>query len=183
MWPTWRHFWRTTGLPLKHNFHCKILLNFPAFQRALFKKIPCTLYSISEAASRELDLQNCLSMQPHIVCFFSCWAHKNTPSAFSLSNPSVLRNNTKRNCIFCCCLKFSLKLHFKANKFEMNLRLSFSIDHIMLQNILSLAYLIGSKQILSGWYSQFLCIFKATFGFHLEYLSSESIFTRQCLSN
>ena len=47
-------------------------------------------------------------------------------------------------------LKFSLKLHFKANKFEMNLRLSFSIDHIMLQNILSLAYLIGSKQILSG---------------------------------
>ena len=47
-------------------------------------------------------------------------------------------------------LKFSLELHFKANKFEMNLQLSFFKDHIMLQNVLSLAYLIGSKQILSG---------------------------------
>ena len=51
-------------------------------------------------------------------------------------------------------LKFSLKLHFVAKKFETNPQW-ITVDHIMLENVLSLVYLMGSEQILSGWYSQF----------------------------
>lgn len=45
--------------------------------------------------------------------------------------------------------------NFMANKFEMSLESTFFVDYIMLDNIFSLVYLLGSELILTGWYSQF----------------------------